>query len=143
MSEKRELSKRESQCLIELYMLISKYRLSIRYTRDDDGVHFTIDGLTEGNELSPEPAYTGFLSSHTDLSEFQKTIEQYLTQYEHLKKLSDEHTLKLVELGAMIETCDLGHKFVKLPSHPMRYGKPRCPNCMSLGLNRYRGENAD
>jgi len=60
-----------------------------------------------------------------------------------LKTLPDEHTLKLVEFGATIETCDLNHKFVKLPTHPMRYGKPRCPNCMASGLNRYRGENAD
>lgn len=60
-----------------------------------------------------------------------------------LKTLPDEHMLKLVELGATIDTCDLGHKFVKLPTHPMRYGKPRCPNCMASGLNRHRGENAD
>jgi hypothetical protein len=60
-----------------------------------------------------------------------------------LTTLPDEHTLKLAELGALIDTCDFGHKFVKLPSHPMRYGKPRCPNCMASGLNRYRGENAD
>lgn len=63
--------------------------------------------------------------------------------HEGLTTLPDEHTLKLAELGALIDTCDFGHKFVKLPSHPMRYGKPRCPNCMASGLNRYRGENAD
>lgn len=82
MSEKRELSKRESQCLIELYKLITKYQLSIRHTTADDGIHLTVDGLTEGNELSPEPAFIGFLSDMSDLVDLQKTIEPYLTQPE-------------------------------------------------------------
>ena len=38
-------------------------------------------------------------------------------------------------LQASLETCKLGHKFVKLTGHPMnREGRPGCPNCMVLNL---------
>lgn len=43
----------------------------------------------------------------------------------------------------LIETCDEGgHKYAKLPDHPMRQGMPRCPHCMAIGLDRARTELA-
>lgn len=39
----------------------------------------------------------------------------------------------------VIDTCDLGHKFAKLPDNPvMADGLPRCPHCMAAGLDRAR-----
>lgn len=38
----------------------------------------------------------------------------------------------------VIDTCDLGHKFAKLPDHPTKDGKSRCPICMSNGLDHAR-----
>lgn len=45
----------------------------------------------------------------------------------------------------VIDTCDEGgHRFAKLPNHPMRDGRPRCPHCMAVGLDRARyGMQAD
>lgn len=37
---------------------------------------------------------------------------------------------------AVIDTCDQSHKFVKLPDHPMKDGKARCPYCLSIGHDR-------
>ena len=43
----------------------------------------------------------------------------------------------------VIDTCDEGgHKYAKLPDHPMRQGIPRCPHCMAIGLDRARSELA-
>lgn len=36
----------------------------------------------------------------------------------------------------VVDTCDQNHKFAKLPDHPMRDGKPRCPHCLSIGHDR-------
>jgi len=30
-----------------------------------------------------------------------------------------------------IDTCPAGHKFAKLPDHPLKDGTPRCPHCMA------------
>lgn len=44
------------------------------------------------------------------------------------------------EVVAVIDTCDNGHKFAKLPDHPLKDGRPRCPHCMAVGLDRARTE---
>jgi len=41
---------------------------------------------------------------------------------------------------AIIDTCDFGHKFAKLPDHPLRDGKARCPHCLASGLDGARDE---
>lgn len=47
----------------------------------------------------------------------------------------------LREPDPLIETCDEnGHRYAKLPDHPMRDGSPRCPHCMAIGLDRARAE---
>ena len=38
----------------------------------------------------------------------------------------------------VIDTCDLGHKFAKLPDHPTKDGRPRCPYCMAIGIDARR-----
>lgn len=38
----------------------------------------------------------------------------------------------------VIDTCDHGHKFAKLPDHPRRHDMSRCPYCMSAGLDLAR-----
>lgn len=38
--------------------------------------------------------------------------------------------------------CDFGHRFVRLPDHPMRNGLPRCPHCMAAGLDSSRQKYA-
>ena len=39
----------------------------------------------------------------------------------------------------IIEMCDFGHKFGKLPDHPHNSdGFARCPHCMSIGLDDCR-----
>lgn len=40
-----------------------------------------------------------------------------------------------LEEAAVIDECDFGHKFAKLPDHPMRNGLARCPRCMGEGLD--------
>lgn len=40
--------------------------------------------------------------------------------------------------SVVIEMCDQGHKFAKLPDHPMRDGRARCPHCMAIGLDDLR-----
>lgn len=44
---------------------------------------------------------------------------------------------------AIIETCEFGHKFAKLPDHPTKDGVARCPHCMAEGLDRIRKRDAD
>ena len=43
----------------------------------------------------------------------------------------------------VIDTCDLGHKFAKLPDHPTRNGLARCPHCLVLGLATARAEERE
>lgn len=43
----------------------------------------------------------------------------------------------------VIDTCDLGHKFAKLPDYPMKNNKPRCPHCMAIGLDHFRGSREE
>jgi len=38
----------------------------------------------------------------------------------------------------IIETCDNGHKFAKLPDHPKKDGLSRCPHCLVIGLDECR-----
>jgi hypothetical protein len=39
----------------------------------------------------------------------------------------------------VIDTCDFGHRFAKLPGHPVNSSQlPQCPYCMSIGLKRAR-----
>jgi hypothetical protein len=38
---------------------------------------------------------------------------------------------------ATIDKCDQGHKFAKLPDHPFKDGKVRCPYCIAEGLDRF------
>ena len=40
----------------------------------------------------------------------------------------------------IIDTCEQGHNFAKLPDHPERDGISRCPYCMAIGLGSAREE---
>lgn len=41
--------------------------------------------------------------------------------------------------NVVIDTCDFGHKFAKLPDHPKGpHGNWQCPYCMSIGLTKAR-----
>lgn len=45
----------------------------------------------------------------------------------------------MTEFNPIIDTCDQGHNFAKLPDHPKNsMGGPACPHCMSIGLERAR-----
>lgn len=47
------------------------------------------------------------------------------------------------ENGAVIDTCDFGHKFAKLEDHPRRVdGKAICPKCTIIFLKRSLNELA-
>lgn len=37
---------------------------------------------------------------------------------------------------AVIDTCEDGHKYAKLPDHPKKDGSSRCPHCMAIGVDR-------
>ena len=41
----------------------------------------------------------------------------------------------------VIDTCEMGHQFAKLPDHPRRDGAARCPHCMAEGLDVRAAEN--
>lgn len=44
-------------------------------------------------------------------------------------------------MDPVIDTCDQGHKYARLPDHPYnKDGRPRCPYCMSIGLDRALSE---
>lgn len=44
----------------------------------------------------------------------------------------------------VIDTCDHGHMYAKLPDHPRdNAGNSRCPHCMSIGLDLARKEIAE
>ena len=39
----------------------------------------------------------------------------------------------------VIDSCDQGHQFAKLNDHPVNSeGRPRCPHCLAIGLDRSR-----
>ncbi|TVZ39402.1 hypothetical protein P886_3806 [Alteromonadaceae bacterium 2753L.S.0a.02] len=40
-----------------------------------------------------------------------------------------------MENHAVIETCERGHNFAKLPDHPQKKGESRCPHCMAQVLD--------
>ena len=43
----------------------------------------------------------------------------------------------------VIDLCEHGHHFAKLPDHPHSFeGRPRCPQCMAIGLDAARQELA-
>lgn len=39
---------------------------------------------------------------------------------------------------AIVDTCDFGHRFAKLPDHPRVDGRPTCPHCARIGIDRMR-----
>lgn len=42
---------------------------------------------------------------------------------------------------AVIDTCDQGHRFAKLPDHPTQNaGQARCPHCLVQGMQAVRDE---
>lgn len=51
-----------------------------------------------------------------------------------------QESLALNKQPALIETCDQGHKFIKLPDHPKHDGMARCPYCMATELDAAREE---
>lgn len=54
--------------------------------------------------------------------------------------IAELRQLRAVEAERLIETCEYGHKFVKLPDHPRTDMGARCPYCMSIGLDAARAE---
>lgn len=41
---------------------------------------------------------------------------------------------KAADIGEMVvDQCEQGHKFAKLPDHPKRDGIARCPHCLAIG----------
>lgn len=47
------------------------------------------------------------------------------------------------DVAPVIDHCDQGHKFAKLSDHPTKDGKPRCPHCMAIGLDKLSEEKND
>ena len=43
-------------------------------------------------------------------------------------------------MNSVIDKCEFGHTFAKLPDHPTRDGSPRCPHCLAMGFDKLRGE---
>jgi len=43
----------------------------------------------------------------------------------------------------VIDTCEAGHVFAKLPGHPMRAGRARCPHCLAAGFDKLREKAQD
>jgi len=35
----------------------------------------------------------------------------------------------------VIDRCDHNHVFAKLPDHPVKDGRARCPHCLVIGLD--------
>jgi hypothetical protein len=67
----------------------------------------------------------GKLMWDTHAPQYFKDMERYL----------ELHT---VSTDPVVDTCDLGHKFAKLPDHPYKDGIARCPHCMAIGLDSAR-----
>lgn len=62
-------------------------------------------------------------------------------EFREFRRAADETERELREPDPLIETCnENGHRYVKLPDHPMRNGSPRCPHCMAIGLDKAREE---
>lgn len=56
--------------------------------------------------------------------------------YRDLYRAEQEYTASLeakLQAAPIIETCDNGHKYGKLPDHPAKWGLSRCPHCMAKG----------
>lgn len=53
---------------------------------------------------------------------------------------SGEVGINVAQFYPIIDTCEQGHNFAKLSDHPKKDGRPRCPTCMSIGLNLARAE---
>lgn len=46
-----------------------------------------------------------------------------------------------MKFDPVIDECDSGHKFAKLKDHPVSDdGRPRCPYCMSIGIDKLKQE---
>lgn len=65
--------------------------------------------------------------------EFKKAYRDRVAYFDKSPKVS-------LIAQAVIETCDFGHKFAKLPDHPKKDGLARCPHCMASGLDAVRKE---
>lgn len=44
------------------------------------------------------------------------------------------------KVDVTIDTCDHGHNFAKLPDHPVKDGKARCPYCLSVGFDAFSNQ---
>lgn len=64
-------------------------------------------------------------------------IRCFFEEQEKLKATSANESTD-DKLTIVIDTCDHGHKFAKLPDHPRRHDMSRCPYCMSVGLDLAR-----
>lgn len=54
---------------------------------------------------------------------------------------SEHVAVSVQKFNPVIDTCDFGHNYAKLPDHPKdTSGRPRCPICMSNGLDGARTE---
>lgn len=66
----------------------------------------------------------------------------YLENYQQSKALAHKPLttpLPLVPVGTglrdvIIDVCDYGHRFPRLPDHPTKQGKALCPYCMAASL---------
>lgn len=65
--------------------------------------------------------------------EFKRAYRDRIAYFDKSPKVS-------LIVQAVIETCDFGHKFAKLPDHPKKDGLARCPHCMASGLDALRKE---
>lgn len=60
--------------------------------------------------------------------------ERFERENADLRRRLEEVERKLAD-APVIDTCDQGHKFSKLPDHPLHDGQARCPHCMEIWLN--------
>lgn len=52
-------------------------------------------------------------------------------------------TYQAILSSVIIDTCDFGHTYAKLPDHPKKDGSPRCPHCLAEGLDKTRRKSLD
>lgn len=70
-----------------------------------------------------------------------KRLKEILDSPSDVIHITPDDLRELVNLAdPTIDTCDLGHRFAKLPDHPTREGLPCCPHCMKEGLLGARAE---
>lgn len=60
----------------------------------------------------------------------------YKILIEEIRKLYSRPNILCVDPVPIVDTCELGHKFGKLPDHPKdKDGHVRCPHCLVQGLD--------